>query len=306
MRPRPVLALVLALAATAGCGIGPGEDRDGGADLRVTRDFGQRSLGGAREDTIREDDTVLRVLRSQRRVETSFGGRFVQSIDGIEGRGVAGTRDWFFFVNGVEASEGAAEYELSPGDVVQWDYRDWRATMTVPAIVGAFPEPFRNGLEGKRFPVRIECADDGSDGCREAKRRLREQDIPVNSASLGAEGTENVIRLVVGRWGDVRRVAIPARLAGGPDRTGVFARFGGGGLELLAANGRVRRRAGAGTGLLAALAPSRDRIVWVVTALDEAGVVAAARALEPRTLRDAFAVAAGPAGVERLPLGAGG
>ena len=62
-------------------------------------------------------------------------------------------------MNGQEASVGAADRELRPGDVVQWDYRDWTATMSIPAIVGAYPEPFLHGFEGKRLPVRVECPD---------------------------------------------------------------------------------------------------------------------------------------------------
>ena len=68
----------------------------------------------------------MRFLRADNDVETRYGGRFVQSIDGLSGQGAGGYADWFYFVNGIEADVGAAEYELSPGDVVQWDYRDWR------------------------------------------------------------------------------------------------------------------------------------------------------------------------------------
>ncbi len=92
----------------------------------VTRDFGHQQLGSASERTLREDQTVMRMLQSDFDVETRFGGGFVQSIDGLAGRGAGGQRDWFYFVNGVEADVGAADYELSPGDRVQWDYRDWR------------------------------------------------------------------------------------------------------------------------------------------------------------------------------------
>ena len=68
---------------------------------------------------------LLRVAAS--RSTTRYGGGFVQSIDGLTGGGAAGKRDWFFFVNGVEVEVGAADYTLSPGDRVQWDYRRWDA-----------------------------------------------------------------------------------------------------------------------------------------------------------------------------------
>ena len=51
-----------------------------------------------------------------------------------------------------------------------------------------------------------------------------------------------------------------------------------------------------------ALQPRADKLVWIVTALDEQGLEAGVRALDEQDLRDAFAVAATPAGVEKLPL----
>ena len=166
---RRCLALLSAVAALAGCGFGAGEEREGGATLRVTRDFGHELLATASEDRVREDQTVMRFLESQRDVETRYGGKFVQSIDGLAGSGPVGREDWFYFVNGIEANVGAADFELSPHDVVQWDHRDWRAAMHIPAIVGAFPEPFLHGYRGKRLPVRVECEDEESAACTRAK-----------------------------------------------------------------------------------------------------------------------------------------
>jgi hypothetical protein len=53
---------------------------------------------------------------------------------------------------------------------------------------------------------------------------------------------------------------------------------------------------------VAAFAPSDDEIVWTVTGPDERALQFAAGALDTRTLRDAYAVAAGPAGLDKLPL----
>ena len=170
---RGALASLACALLLAGCGFGAGDEQAGGASLRVTRDFGRAELGSVSTDTLREDQTVMRLLRSEFEVDTRFGGRFVQAIDGVAGEGASGRRDWFFFVNGLEADVGAAEYELSPGDRVQWDLRHWEAAMRVPAIVGAFPEPFRSGTEGERRPVRVECEEAQTEPCREAKEALQ-------------------------------------------------------------------------------------------------------------------------------------
>jgi hypothetical protein len=297
-------AVLVALAlAVAGCGLGPGAERKGGAELRVTRDFGHERLGVVRVKKVREDQTVMRLLRSRFDVKTRYGGRFVQAIRGLSGRGATGQIDWFYFVNGIEADVGAAEYELSPGDVVQWDYRRWDGAMRVPAIVGAFPEPFLHGLKGKRYPVRVECGDDSSKSCRLVKNRLLRLGVKASGASLGTSGTRNVMRVVVAPWKKAKIVSTVASLEKGPDDSGVFARVTRGGreLDLLGPGGQVARRAPAGTGLVAAFAPSEREIVWLVTGLDERGLDAAARALDVRSLRDAYAVAATPGGTVKLP-----
>lgn len=309
VRALAAVAVVLAglVPGTAGCGFGEGAEKEGGAaTLRVTRDFGHRSLGSVRLDKVHEGDTVMRMLRSKFDVTTRFGGRFVQSIDGLTGQGAGGQVDWFFFVNGVEADRGAAEWNLSPGDRIQWDRRDWGAAMRVPAIVGAYPAPFTTGIEGRRRPVRIECEDVKGAACTEARNRLERAGVPTSGSSIGAPGTEETTRLVVAKWPRARGVRGASALEHGPDESGVFARFSDDGstLELLDENGRPARRVhrGDGVGLVFALQPRVKELVWVITALDEQGLDAGARALDAGKLRDAFAVAVTGDEVEKLPV----
>ena len=309
-RARALLAalLVAGLAPAAGCGLGEGDERaGGGATLRVTRDFGHRELGEVRLDRVREGQTVMRMLRSEFDVTTRFGGRFVQSIDGLAGQGAGGQVDWFFWVNGLEADKGAAEWEVLPGDHVHWDHRDWTAAMRVPAIVGAYPEPFASGFGGKRRPVRVECEDAEAPVCESARAKLKAEGVATSGASLGAPGTEEVTRLVVARWPRARGVRGASGLEEGPEATGVFARFGDDAIELLDERGRTARtvRRGDGVGIVLALQPRAEELVWIVTALDERGLDAGVRALSERSLRDAFAVAATGNRVEKLPLEAG-
>jgi hypothetical protein len=302
-----VLACLFAAAASPGCGLGEGDERGGpGAQVRITRDFGKTELAAARVENVREGQTVLRLLQANFNVGTRFGGGFVDAIDGLESRGPDGQVDWFYFVNGVEAEVGAAEFELSPGDRVQWDRRDWRVTMRVPAIVGAFPEPFLNGLEGKRRPVRVECEDSKSQACREARETLEREGVSTSGSSLGAPGVEEVTRLAVARWPAARIVRGAASLEQGPEENGVFVRVADDGrsIDLLDEHGEVARtvRPGDGVGLVLAMRPLQEELVWLVTALDEDGLEAGVRALDEASLRDAFAVAADDDAVDKLPL----
>jgi hypothetical protein len=309
VRALAAAAVVVAglLPAAAGCGFGEGEAKPGGgATLRVTRDFGHRALGSVTIDKVTQGETVMRMLRSKFDVTTRFGGRFVQSIEGLSGKGATGQDDWFFFVNGIEAGKGAAEWHVSPGDRIQWDYRDWTTAMRVPAIVGAYPAPFTTASGGRRRPVRIECEDVKAPACKDARARLEGAGVPLSASSLGAPGTQEVARLVVAKWPRAQTVQGASDLENGPDASGVFARFTPDGrtLELLDQNGDPVRRvhAGDGVGLVFAMQPRAEELVWVVTALDDAGLDAGARALDAGKLRDAFAVAASGNSVEKLPV----
>jgi hypothetical protein len=146
---RRLASLVLVLLAAA-CG-GSGADERGNASLWITRDRGSEVLY---EGTVDAGSTVLKALEAEADVDTSYGGRFVQGIEGLEGS-LAGGRDWFFFVNGVAADRGAAEYRIRPGDTVWWDYREWQGTAEVRIVVGAFPEPFLHGYDGRTRPAAV-------------------------------------------------------------------------------------------------------------------------------------------------------
>jgi hypothetical protein len=305
-RLAPVLVVAVALA---GCSFGAGPERaGGGVQLHVTRDFGKSTLATGSQAKVRASDTVMRLLQGNAKITTRYGGGFVQSIDGIAGDETGGRRDWFYFVNGTEAPTGAADRKLAPGDVVQWDYRRWDATPHVPAIVGAFPEPFLHGQQGTRYPTRVECAN-GETACSQVLKRLGDAGIGAGSGVLGAESRGGVLRIEVGKWSEIRKVqGVEVLEQGGPAKTGVYAQFDGanGALWLLDELGRRVRRTAPGTGLVAAILPEGQQPVWVVTGLDEAGVARAAALLSASGLRNAYAVAAEPSGPVRLPLAAGG
>jgi hypothetical protein len=141
------LILVFAVAALAGCG---GEN-GGTATLWITRDKGAQVI---LERKVPAGLTAMQALDRIAAIKTRYSGRYVQSINGIEGS-VAGRSDWFYFINGYEADRSAAEYRLHNGDVEWWDFRSWRTQMRQPIVVGAFPEPFLHGYGGSRLPARV-------------------------------------------------------------------------------------------------------------------------------------------------------
>jgi hypothetical protein len=121
---------------------------------------------------------------------------------------------------------------------------------------------------------------------------------------LGSAAGLNSLRVIVGKWADVKDSITARQIQNGPSAGGVFAHFTpAGALTLLDGFGHSARVAPPGTGLLAATETEGEGPSWLVTGQDDAGVERAAAALAPDKLRNAFAVAATPRGIVRLPVG---
>ena len=295
-----LLAALVAALVSAGCGLGAGAGM-GSVDYAVTRDYGRTVVFDREIGDVKESDTVIRLLDRNAEITTRYGGGFVQSIDGVAG-GSSGGRylDWFFYVNGIESPVGSADHTLDGGDRVWWDYRDWTAAMHVPAVVGSWPQPFADGYDGKRRPVRVECRG-GEVACALVRRRVGA------AASEGAGGRAGEpIRVLVGTWARLRSDPLAAGIERGPQYSGVFATFGrrGGGfvLEGLGEDGRPAREFGPGAGLVAATRRYESAPLWLVTGAGPAGVRAAAGLLDAADLRNRYAVATGGGSVTALPL----
>jgi Domain of unknown function (DUF4430) len=286
------VALVAIAAALGGCGLGAGPGTSNAA-LTVTRDFGSQAIGSYRQRQVPGAETVMQMLERHFRVSTRYGGGFVQAIDGDAG--TTALRDWFYYVNGIEAAKGAAVTPVHKGDRIWWDLHDWGAADSIPAVVGSFPEPFESGVAGKHLPTVLACADDVTSACNHVAAALRRAHIPFADQLLGGGSGSDSLAIVVGPWARVNSLIAAELIAAGPRSSGVYARFvgrSGQALELLDPAGQVVRTLRSGAGLVAATEqPSLGQPTWLVTGTDVAGVDAAAGALTPARLRDHFALA---------------
>lgn len=306
MTPRRGMAAAIALLgaalAAAGCGLGPGADV-GSVQLTVTREFGrepvlQRSLQA------KESDTVMRATEANAEVETRYGGGFVHSIDGVaEGEHGGDPYDWFFFVDGVESPIGAADVALKGNERVWWDYRDWKATTHVPAVVGSWPAPFTDGVAGKRYPVAVECATAKRGSFRTYTDR-KEPRVAWGDACVGVQAAleregvalasgspKGAIRVLVGPWDHLRQGPAAQLLEDGPAESGIYADFKGNDLTALDEGGNEARDLGSGAGLVAATSRYGGPPIWLVTGGTAGAVREAAAALDAAHLRDHYAVA---------------
>lgn len=299
-----LVALSALTVVASGCGLGAGK-APGAVGLVVTRDFGSKVVRSWGAPQARGQETVMSLLTRNATVSTRYSGGFVQSIDRLEGGQSGGhSVDWFYYVNGIEASKGAASTNVHPGDHIWWDRHDWSATDDIRAVVGSFPQPFLNGIDGKRLPVRVECASVDGDACRTVIDRLRAQHVPAAVAALGSgAGAAHTLRVAVGTWREIAGVSDVRELSSGPRASGVYARFSASGatLTLLDEAARSTQTLAAGAGLIAATRNGEDAPVWAVSGTDVAGVTRAASAFDSSTLEHRFAVAIAAGGPLALP-----
>ncbi|MHB1809929.1 MAG: DUF4430 domain-containing protein [Solirubrobacteraceae bacterium] len=291
------LAAALAAAALAGCGLGAGATPKG-ISLTVTRDFGAVKMLATGKPKTGGAETAMSLLQRNAKVGTRYAGGFVSSIDGQE-EAKGKSEDWFYYVNGLEASKGAALTEVHQGDEIWWDLHDWSATDHIPAIVGAFPQPFLDGLQGKKFPVRIGCDEPKSGPCHTVSQRLTKLGVPAAFATIGPtlEAAET-LEVLVGTWSQLKSSPAAHLIEEGPRKSGVYARVIGAGkaLVLLNPEGKPTQSLSAGSGLIAATMFPDEGPAWVIAGTDEAGLRRAVEGFDAATLHGHFAVAISPQG----------
>jgi hypothetical protein len=302
------LGAVLVALALAGCGLITASAPTA-VQLVITSDFGAHVLhrsGGLRA---RGGETMLALLRSQYPIGTSAGGNIVNSIDGLSAGPEAGASGrstrWFYYVNGVPISSSPATTSVRPGDHVWWDRHAASQGAAATAVVGSFPEPFLNGVEGKRLPVRIECTSVSGSACTAVIASLRRVSVPTAVAAIGSGGAPETLRVIVGPWDRVGGELAVQGIERGPRVSGVDASFSAAGqtLTLFDQQGQPVQRLNGDAGLVAATRGAKEAPVWLVTGTDYAGVELAARAFDRATLEAHLAVALRPGAAIALPAG---
>jgi hypothetical protein len=281
--------LLLAVVVAAGCGKAD-VPTGGPVTVTVSQDFGSARLAPDKKTTAAKHETVMGLLEKNFEVDASGGS--VQEIGGVSGGRDSGKPvGWFYYVNGIAGEQGAAQRKLYPGDRIWWDRH---ARVRVPAVVGAFPEPFKSGLDGKKLPIRLVCLAASADrSCDEVETRLKTAGIDGLARSNLESSPGQVVRILVGKWSDVRKDIAARTLEQGPAVSGVFARPDAAGrrFELLDPEGQVVRSLGAGSGLIAATRYREEQPTWLITGTDDVGVAAAAAAMTEALLENRFALA---------------
>jgi hypothetical protein len=295
----PLIFVLLLLAAIfSGCPAPPANSGgQASVTVAVTRDFGQELI--LAEELIIEDGTdAMEALQAVAEVETKYGGGFVEAINGLSSE-EAKRLDWLYYINGISLSLGAKDYRLRDGDVEQWDLRDWGYLQFVPAIIGAFPQPFLNGIRGEVRPTAVVYDAPFAEEAGALAAKLEERgvaEVRLESAETLADGVKEQNNLIILGGADNGLIFELNEL---PKKMGFFAYFEGGKIMVLNEKGEPAGEYGVGWGLIQATqnpwSPggigSGEGCVFIVSGADESGVRSAAKVLIDNSDRLGYAYA---------------
>ena len=299
-----IAALLLATATLCACSAQPSEKEAGVLTVRVvaTQSFGQELIFDETLEVL-PGTSAMSALTKVAEVETAYGGGFVNAINGVRsgytGREKTKT-DWFIYVNGIRSNTGALDYELRDGDTQHWDFHNWSFHHFIPAIMGDFPEPFRNGYRGKTSSTIIVYADRLKEDAENLERRLIRLGVSNVSTKRTGELSENEkesSNLIL--LGTMDNMFI-SELNQNWKRMGFFTYFENGNLVVLDAEGEIAAKYDSGVGLIQATQNpwnpngigACENVVWMVSGTDEAGVKDALDALVNHHIELQYACAA--------------
>ena len=283
-----ILASILLAAIITGCPVQPADSDNTEPALVtivVTRDFG-KELILAEPVEIEPGTSALAALQAVAEVETKYGGGFVQAINGRNPE-EAERLDWFYYINGIALSLGARDYPLNDGDIEHWDLRDWSYLQFVPAIIGAFPQPFLSGLRGEVRPTAVVyelpfAAE--AEAIAAALEARGATEVLLTGAERLDDGIKQQSNLIIVAGAENGLIL---ELGQNPKKMGFFAHIEGGKITVLDGRGEPAGEYRAGWGLLQASqnpwspggVGSGESVVFMVSGADENGVRSAANAL---------------------------
>jgi hypothetical protein len=256
------------------------ESRNSSATVKliISRDFGQRIILQETADIV-NGGTVMDLLADRTKVETSYGGGFIASINGLKNSsaGLNGQmQDWFYFVNGICSDVGGADYLLRPGEVIWWDYHPWKAGLSNSAVIGCYPEPFLHGYRGEIRPTIIMGPPDRLDDGYKLEKALKAKgvgSIKVMTMDEALLLNRQGPTIVLGEWEKISGVSYIEDLNQAGPRNGTGIHFVEDRLELLNFQGQTVRSLDKHAGVIAAVGSGLGDTspLWLVSGTDLPG-----------------------------------
>lgn len=272
-------------------------------DLVVTNNYGHQEMFN-KEVGLVKDEVGMEVLFRNLDIATAYGGGFVNEINGLESAFTFYTgderrqEDWFYWVNGILAPIGVAEYRPEAGDVIWWDYHDWSVTMFIPAVIGSYPQPFKNGFAGSVADTVILYTPDFKEEAYALQTALSNQGVAVVHTS---EYNPDILKdpdhyvIALGEWADLSETSDFLQTINKKNKlVGVYGKFTDQGLSAIDFKGKVIDTYETGAGLIYAHSPGANGLkpFWCVTGTDQEGVEKALDLLihTPEKIQQMFSV----------------
>ncbi|QZY55682.1 DUF4430 domain-containing protein [Crassaminicella profunda] len=282
-------------------------------NLVVTTDFGHKKVY-AKNVGLVKDEVGMEILFRNLDIQTAYGGGFVNAINGIESKFTFYTgknrkkQDWFYWVNGILAPVGVAEYRPSPGDVVWWDYHDWGTTMFAPAVIGSYPQPFKSGFWGKNPGTVIMYADGYKDEAEKLKASLMKQGVKqIDLSFFNPKVLEKPKKyyILLGTWDKLSQKSQLMKDINRKNKLiGTYVKFEGGKVKALDFKGKSRASYDH-AGAIYAYAAGIGSVcpIWMVTGTDDEGVKKALDVLlnKPKAIDKHFSAVISKNGIENVP-----
>lgn len=271
-----------------------------------TRNFGEEVLF-VKEAEVRSGVTAGEALEQVAEIEMS--GSYIETINGLQGDQ---KEYWLYYINGVMANVFAHGYKMQPGDVMHWDFHDWRFYVHNPmAVIGQFPDPCVRGYNGKVAPTVVVYDGGFKEKAGYLKEKLEAMGVGgvsvKETGSLTAEEKEKYNIFILAEKdnaliSEINRYFKEHELVYFDGDNAIVRDFGG----------KPARNYGRGYGVIQVIQNpwnpkgsfSCESTVWAVTGLDETGVNLAAGVLidQPEKLQNTFAVVVGEDELIRAPV----
>jgi hypothetical protein len=290
---------------------GPAPDNNS-ITLVITRDFGKELIF---EDqvVVTSGSNAMTALQDAVEVETKYGGGFVNAINGLssEFEGSNGQKnDWFYYMNSLSCNMGAADYNVNPGDIEHWDFRDWGYYQMTPAIIGDFPQPFLDGYRGTVYPTTIvyePVYGDEANSLMELLEKAGVNDVTaldINQLTEQVKARNNII-LITGTDNELIR-----ELGEAQKKLGLYAYVENGSFILVDASGN-KTPVNDECGIIQATqnpwnpkgSAAGENILWTITGVSDNAVKNAVSIIDTRfaEIKYAFAVAITDTAILRIP-----
>lgn len=312
-----VVAVISMLMLVAACS-STNDTGDASADssptivLLVTRDFGNEEI--LRETVeLKKYWTVLDALDETVEISSDYGGSFISGINGLESysEGASGKRmDWFYYINGICADVGPLDYDLNDGDVIWWDYHEWKSMdATNSTVIGSYPEPFVHGYRGETPATTIMSSEenrDMSDKLRQALMEKGASNIEVSEIDNNVIENRQGPVIVLGEWEELSGFEYINKLNEAYGRNGSYIHYAGENLELMnKSSEKVRTlKNGAGSILSQGDGLGDENPLWIVSGTDTEGLEKAVKLLTENSdkIDSTYSVAVEENELIRLPV----